>query len=86
MEWDKTTLGVIKEMRMAAKMLDDDIFMVGAVQNLAEVIGRNRRSLSSEDEAILLGVGAVFMKASEIEMKAQIQAFMAISKASRLDP
>lgn len=77
-------LHALSLMGRARKSLPEGEFWgVAALQNLAGIYARYRHAMTEEDQAILIGVGACLRYFSESEMKAQVQAMMAISKARR---
>lgn len=67
---------------LAKKSLPEDEFWgVAAVQNLAGIYARYKDVMTEEDQAILIGVGGALRYYADSEMKAQVQAMMAIAKA-----
>ncbi len=78
---DEGTQRVIGKMIAASRTLPEDFFLVPAMQELAGVVARNEAALSTEDLALLVGVGAVIIRESRAELTAQIQAAMAIANA-----
>lgn len=81
MELDHATVHTISLMRKVSRTLGDELLAVAAVQELAGVIARNDIDLGDEECAILIGVGAVLMRLADAEMKAHVQAALAISNA-----
>lgn len=72
---------IIGQILRARKTLPDDFWGVAAVQEMASFIARNESVLSDEDYAILIGIGAIIANQADVEMKADIQARIAIAKA-----
>lgn len=72
---------------LARKSLPKDEFWgVAGVQNLAGIYARYRHLMTEEDQAILIGVGACLRSYADVEMKAQIQAVLAINRARTAPP
>jgi len=67
--------------RARKSLPDDEFWGVAGVQNLAGIYARYRHVMTEEDQAILIGVGACLRSYADAEMKAGIQAAMAIGRA-----
>lgn len=74
-------LHAINLMRRASKTLPDDMWLVAGMQELACLYAKIEPLLTDEMKATMIGAGALMAREAEREMKAGIQAFVAIEKA-----
>jgi hypothetical protein len=77
------TIRNIARMQGMAKALPEDFMFVGAMQNLAQFIALYEDVLDDDQMAVLLGCGALLIREGEKEMRAEIQAMMALAKARK---
>jgi glutaredoxin-related protein len=80
-EFCPATIRNIAHMQRMSKSLPDDFMFVGAMQNLAQFIADVDAFLTDDQKAVLLGCGALLIREGEKELKAEIQAGLAIAKA-----
>lgn len=59
----------------------DEFWGVAAVQNLAGIYARYKDVMTEDDRAVLIGCGAALRSYADGELKAQVQAMLAIAKA-----
>jgi len=68
-------------LRKAAREMPDDLFAVGALQELACLYVKIEPLLTDEMKAVFVGAGAYVAKQADAEMKAQVAAMVAIARA-----
>lgn len=84
---DEVTPGaweIIKTMRaLSTDESAPDMVAVEMVQELADIVDRagasGRPAIPLEDLATLVGIGAIIMKQADIEMKARVDAWVAMN-------
>ncbi len=81
MDFAPAELHAIGLMQRAAKTLPDDFWLVAAMQELACLYAKIEPLLTDEQRGIIIGCGAIMARESLNEMKADIQARMAIARA-----
>lgn len=79
---EELSQGAIRNISLMRRILKGmpDLMMVEAVQELAELIERNRAALSEDDVALLIGFGAQLMTHADAEMAAGIRAAMLLRR------
>lgn len=80
-EFAPEELHAIGLMRKASKTLPDDMWLVAGMQELACLYVKIEPLLTDVQKALLIGVGGLIAREAEREMRAGIQAFVAIEKA-----
>jgi len=70
-------------MRCAAREMPDDLFAVGALQELACLYVKIEPLLTDAMKATFIGAGSYVAKQADAEMKAQIQAFTTLMPVRR---
>jgi len=82
--WDENPDWVlhISRMQQVEKMLPDEpVWAVAAAQNFADVLTRIAPLLEHEDYAVLIGLGAMFVREGNKETAAGLDAFFALRRA-----
>ena len=74
-------IAAINLLRRAAREMPDELFAVGALQELACLYVKIEPLLTDAMKVTFIGAGAYVAKQADLEMKAHIQAFAAIRKA-----
>ena len=72
---------IIGKMMKAERTLPDDFWHVPAVQELACVLARYEAIMTDEHCALVIGCGALLARHGKVEMKAEIEARMALARA-----
>ncbi len=72
---------IIGQMLKAERTLPDDFWHVPALQELACILARYEAIMTDEHCATVIGVGALLARDGKTEMKADIQARIAIANA-----
>lgn len=81
-DFSEEEIRIIGLMAKAEKALPDDFWHVAALQELACVLARYSAIMTEEHCAAVIGCGAMLMRHGKREMMAEIQARMALAKAS----
>lgn len=80
-EFSVVELYFIGQIMKAEKSLPDDMWAVGAVQELACLLAKIEPLLLDKHMATLIGIGAFVARQGKAEMSAEIQAAMALNRA-----
>lgn len=81
MDFNDAELHAISLMQKARKTLPDDFWLVAAMQELACLYAKIEPLLTDPQKATIIGCGAIMCREAEREMKADIQARIAIARA-----
>lgn len=86
MDFTDAELSAMKLMRQAARTMPDDVFAVGALQEMACLYAKIEPLLSDDMKATFIGAGAYVAQQAEAEMKAQIMAFTKLAELRNPPP
>ncbi len=81
MDFTEAELRAISLFQRASKTLPDDFWLVAAMQELACLYAKIEPLLTEAQKATIIGCGALMARESLREMKAGIEAHMAIARA-----
>ena len=82
MDFAPAELHAISLFQRAAKTLPDDFWLVAAMQELACLYARIEPLLTDAQKQVVIGCGAIMSREAKREMSAEVQAIMALSRAS----
>lgn len=72
---------IIGMMLKAGREMPDEFWCVPAVQSLAVHLAKFEALMTEEEAATIVGIGAMLSRQGNAEMKAEIQAIMALGRA-----